>query len=274
MHKPFYTDDFMADVMKIERLPDRLFHYTSVDTLEKILENRSLRFGRLDQMNDPEEARASDVGLASTTVFASCWSSASRESIPLWSIYGGTTKGVRLSMPTNMFLGRQRPTVLQYGGAITSVNTELRIERQPPAMSSVMRSVIGPNKVFYTDDDSFKVRPLVLRADGIAHYNPYDLGMAKGKEWAYEDEWRFKIALMSFAHEFPDDEFLNKVTMNFEEFPVLTTQVFVPLDPSALDELVVTAGPRVSDQEFDCIQTLVQRYAARAEVARSSLAMR
>ncbi|NKJ97099.1 DUF2971 domain-containing protein [Rhizobium leguminosarum bv. viciae] len=271
---PFYTDDFMAEVMGVEALPERLFHYTSIDTLEKILINHTLRFGRLDQVNDPEEAQSDDVPLAATSLFVSCWSSNSVESIPLWSLYGGGRHGVRLSMPVNMFAGRHKPTIFEVGGALTIVDAEMHIMRKSPAMSTTMSAAIGPNKVYYTDDIAFRVRPLIMREGGKARYTPYDLGMAKSTAWAYEEEWRFKIAALSFASEFPDDEYFNKVTLDLDTYPVETNQLFVPLDPSSLDELKVTAGPLVTADEFARIETLLAQHASNAELTRSAIAMR
>src|SRR4051794_29390495 len=101
--KTFYTDDFMFDVMGIEELPSTLYHYTSVDNLKNILQSCTLRFSRLDNVNDPEEAIASDLPFASSSVFVSCWSSAEAESIPMWSMYGQSFCGIRLRLPANMF---------------------------------------------------------------------------------------------------------------------------------------------------------------------------
>jgi hypothetical protein len=103
----FYTDDFMYDVMGIAELPTELYQYTSIDSLDKILESSTLRFSRLDKVNDPEEAIASDLPFASSSVFVSCWSSEEKESIPMWSMYGSRFGGVRIRLPTNMFTGRR-----------------------------------------------------------------------------------------------------------------------------------------------------------------------
>lgn len=56
----FYTDDFMWEVLKIRALPGRLCQFTCVDSLEKILSTRTMKFSRLDRVNDPEEAGAAD----------------------------------------------------------------------------------------------------------------------------------------------------------------------------------------------------------------------
>jgi hypothetical protein len=39
---------------------------------------------RLDGVNDPDEARASDLMDAQTMVFASCWTAQARESLAIW----------------------------------------------------------------------------------------------------------------------------------------------------------------------------------------------
>jgi hypothetical protein len=78
-HEGFYTDDFMFEVMRIEQLPSALHQYTTVESLRNILASRSLRFSRLDTVNDPEEATAPDVPMASSSVFVSCWSGTEAE---------------------------------------------------------------------------------------------------------------------------------------------------------------------------------------------------
>jgi len=273
-HQPFYTDDFMANVLGIEALPKNLFHYTSIDTLEKILANRTLRFGRLDQVNDAEEAQASDVALASTSVFVSCWSTAATEQIPLWSIYGGAFHGVRLCMPSNMFAGRHKPVIYEKGGARTHIDSDLHIVRKSPAMSTTSRSIIGPNKVYYTDDAAYLRRPLIARGGTTARHNPYDLGMVKNTKWAYEEEWRFKIAALPFETEFPNDEYFNNVTLDLTTCPVETSHLLVPLDPPVVDELIVTTGPLVSLSEYRRIEVIVANHAPNATVLKSTIMMR
>ena len=44
----FYTDDFMWNTLGVQKLPEVLYHYTSIETLALILAKRSLRFSRLD----------------------------------------------------------------------------------------------------------------------------------------------------------------------------------------------------------------------------------
>ncbi len=270
----FYTDDFMFDVMGIGELPSVLYQYTSVGSLEKILTSRTLRFSRLDTVNDPEEARASDVPLAASSVFVSCWSGTEAEQIPMWSMYGQNFEGVRIRLPANMFIGRKEPMVFDKGGAMLTVDSWYSITRKSPAMSTNSCAIIGPNKVYYTDDLTYRNRKLVYRQAGTAHLYPYDLGMVKGTHWSYEQEWRFKIAALAFEAQFPDDEYFNKVTLDLAAYPVEAAALFIPLDLSALDELEVTLGPKADDAAVKVVERILERHAPKATLARSQVRIR
>jgi len=270
----FYTDDFMADVMGINELPSVLYQYTSVESLEKILSSRTLRFSRLDTVNDPEEATASDVPKASTSIFVSCWSSNEIEQIPMWSMYGQNFCGVRMRLPANMFKGRHEPIIFDKGGAITTVDESYTIVRKAPAMQTTGRAIIGPNKIYYNDDPAYRARKLVHRRGGVANYYPYDIGMVKGADWSHEEEWRFRIAALSFETQFPDDTYLNEVTLDFEEYPVETQALFVPLDESALDELEITIGPKADGTVVVDVGNMLSKFAPRADLVRSQIRIR
>lgn len=270
----FYTDDFMFDVMGIEELPSVLYQYTSVESLERILASHTLRFSRLDTVNDPEEATASDVPFASSSVFVSCWSGTEAEQIPMWSMYGHNFGGVRIRLPTNMFAGREESIIFEKGGALLTVDSWYSIGRKPPAMVTTGRSIIGPNKVYYSDDPAFRNRKLVYRQGGTAHFYPYDLGMVKGTHWTYEQEWRFKIAALGFEAEFPDDEYFNEVTLNLADYPVEAAALFIPLDPSVFDELEVTLGPKVDRAAANRVERVLAAHATKATLVRSTVHIR
>lgn len=270
----FYTDDFMFDVMGIEELPSALYQYTSLASLEKIIASRTLRFSRLDTVNDPEEAMASDVALAASSVFVSCWSGTEAEQIPMWSMYGQNFSGLRVRLPSNMFVGRKKPMIFEKGGALITVESWYSINRMPPAMSTNSCAIIGPNKIYYSDDPAYRNRPLVYRHDGTAHFYPYDLGMVKGTHWSYEQEWRFKIAALSFESQFPDDEYFNGVTLDFETYPVEAEALFIPLAPSAIDELEVMIGPKADSATCSEVERILAEHAPRATLVHSRIQIR
>jgi hypothetical protein len=148
------------------------------------------------------------------------------------------------------------------------------IVRKAPAMSTSGCAIIGPNKIWYSDDPIYRNRKLVYRKGGTAHFNPYDLGMVKGTHWAYEEEWRFKIAALSFEAQFPDDRYFNEVTLDLAAYPVESEALFIPLDPSALDELEVTIGPRCEAAVVTELRRILAEHAPRAKLVRSRVAIR
>ena len=52
----------------------RIYHYTNNDTLALILKNRTIRFNRLDNVDDLEEGKAESLGIKFCKyIFVSCW---------------------------------------------------------------------------------------------------------------------------------------------------------------------------------------------------------
>jgi hypothetical protein len=95
--------------------------------------------------------------------------------------------------------------------------------------------------------------------------------MVKGIPWLYEQEWRFKIAALSFEVQFPDDGYFNKVTLDLNRYPVVNEFILVPLDPSIFDEMAVTVGPKA---DYGAVEAIISKYASRATIIQSSLAIR
>lgn len=83
--------------------PETLYHYTSLSTLALILENRTIRFTRLDKLDDPQECRTAAPRNIAKTRFASCWTNDARESIPMWREYAGVDCGVRIELTSDPF---------------------------------------------------------------------------------------------------------------------------------------------------------------------------
>jgi hypothetical protein len=264
----------MWHTLGVEALPQVLYHYTSIETLGKILKFSSLRFSRLDKVNDPEEALAADLPYASTSIFVSCWSADAAESIPMWSMYGSAFQGVRIRLPYNMFAGRHEPMVFEEGGAIVRVDGQWEITRASPALGSLGSALIGPNKVFYSNDPQYRSRKSIRREGAIAHYLPYDLGMVKSERWSYEGEWRFKTAALPFAAQFPDDDYFNRVTIDLKKYPVQEESVFVPLDRSAFEDLEVVLGPKVGVAEARHLEKILKTQAPSASIVSSSISIR
>jgi len=77
----------------------RIHHYTSIETLGLILKNRTIRFNRSDQVDDPDEIELEINGYPfAKYLLLSCWTLEEDESIPKWGLYAGKGHGVRITL--------------------------------------------------------------------------------------------------------------------------------------------------------------------------------
>ena len=270
----FYTDDFMWEVLNIRSLPTSLYHYTSIDTLEAILKTRSLKFTRLDKVNDPEEANALDIEKAASLVFVSCWSAQARESIMMWKMYGGNARGVRIAMPHNPFLGRDRPKVFEKGGAQQIISARLEITRSNGGEKMTTSCISGPNKIYYTDDPKFREVKCLEEEMGEITLQLHDLGMVKNSYWAQEEEWRYKVlATMQEAKIFAKPE-LDSLGLNLSKSPVKQNSLFVPIDKSTFGEIEVVLGPLATSDDECRVRGILAALAPKVTLTRSAINMR
>ena len=87
--------------------PDRIYHYTSIDSLALILRTRKLRLSRLDGVDDATEAPQTGDIAFSKYFFVSCWTADSSESIPQWHMYTRNMSGVRIELPAYPFIRKR-----------------------------------------------------------------------------------------------------------------------------------------------------------------------
>lgn len=263
----------MMDEMGIYELPENLYHYTSLESLALILKNNTLRFSRLDSVNDPNEAISLNLPFANTAIFTSSWTSHSDESIPLWKMYTKDMDGVRIKLPVNMFKGRDKPTIFEKGGSTISYPNFINIERLNLGYSLSTSQIQGPNKIYYTDDEKYLYSKVINHVGDNLRINLYDLGLFKKKSWEFEQEWRFKI--LGFINEFylPNDEYTKKI-LDLESFPIKNDYIDVDLEPNIFNEAEFTLGPKVNESQYIFLKSLLENYAPHSTICYSDIKIR
>jgi len=77
----------------------KIYHYTSLENLVLILKNKTIRFNRLDRMDDNCERNFYCLGLNwSPYTYVSCWTESEEENIPLWHMYAKGGIGIRIGL--------------------------------------------------------------------------------------------------------------------------------------------------------------------------------
>ena len=181
--------------------PVVLYHYTSLETLALILRNRTIRFSRLDMVDDPQEQRSADSQNLGKMKLVSCWTSSDEESIPMWREYAGAECGVRIQMKSYPFKRHSvsteslsklsRDAVLNApGGSFDGLHMPLEdFWDRSYHFKEMARSVEMLHEVQYTDDKSL-LFPEVIRScgNGWIEADLNALGVHKATAWSYQRE--------------------------------------------------------------------------------------
>ena len=86
-----------------DNYPSTLYHYTNLETLALILENRTTRLMPLTGVDDLQESMTADSSQIAAFVFVSCWTDNSKESVPMWRSYASLDAGVHIALPSFPF---------------------------------------------------------------------------------------------------------------------------------------------------------------------------
>ena len=143
---------------------DRIHHYTSIETLALILKHRTIRFNRLDRVDDVSEARFQGEHDVAKYLFVSCWTDVDKEDIPQWHIYSDKATGVRISLPRNPFhyrplhLTRQSAGITEEG-TLSPIPMNRLITESHFIMPYIFKNTEGFEcKVSYDDEKTEEVR--------------------------------------------------------------------------------------------------------------------
>lgn len=245
--------------------PKYLFHYTSKENLCLILRKKTIRFSRLDQVNDPEEALTKHFSDACLFTYVSCWTSEEEESLPMWKMYSADMRGLRIQLPVNMFKGRRNPEYESTGFPIMHIDANLNIKRKSCNYPALL---VGPSKVEYMKEPLNTNSCFYENNDQTIDVELLHLGLSKHKYWAFEKEWRFKIIGMPFEGRWPKDHYTK-----FFEVP-LNKYIDVPLDKSVFSELIIQLGPKASFADAEIVRLLLKEYAPGAKLCDSSCKIR
>lgn len=272
--------------------PERIFHYTSIDTLALILKSRKLRFSRLDGVDDAREAPTVHGITFSKYFFVSCWTAERAESIPQWHLYTDNMTGVRIELPSYPFVAKR----------LTPLATWIDVQNQGTLAGPVnFREIYG---------DSYMILPMFLNRDhfaGLVEYvddveeryqeavtirrttnthgsisvdKPFDLVRLKTKHWEFQSEYRFSFFVLPSLPLPPEGPGAPSFYNAMPEHMIRSFQtghdpgvrsIDVDLRPSALSELVVTTGPHCSEGAKLCVESLVKQYAPLGRVQSSEL---
>ena len=267
-----------------------IYHYTNIETLSLILKKKTIRFNRLDKVDDLSEGDSFQKVNLSKFYFISCWTEDSEESIPLWKMYTNEMKGVRIGIPKDEifpFVPINFPEDHK-----PYVKGELR---SPLPFADIFgkEHYIFPNfmteaqfyrKVEY-DKNFVQLKNNAIKLeqtnDGKVSLNisdPTRIASVKSPKWKFQKESRFVLLIFpSFSDKGMVDKEWRENIPNYilqslinGEGPNLNFYD-VTYNKEILKDMTVTLGPKCNEGEIILVRSLLDKFAPEATLSESEL---
>ena len=268
---------------------DKLFHYTSIETLSLILKYRTVRFNRLDRVDDITEGDSFTELKLEKFFFVSCWTYDQNESLPQWNMYTPNMAGVRLSLPKPMFnfspfsLPDTIPHI-KAGTFFSPIPFEKMFADNyfiPPIFLDEKNFA---RKVIYSPDYAeiknqaitFEVKPTGEFKGNIS--DPTGIAALKSPDWEFQKEYRYILLIFpapriekgpnffeQFSREIPNFVASSLYNANGPEINYFDLELSQP----TINELEITTGPLCTEGDIIAIEALLSKYAPDSVLKRS-----
>lgn len=224
-----------------------LYHYTSIQVLALILNNRTIRFSKLSKVNDPLEGIPVMKGL-NDYLFVSCWSREHVENLYMWRMYAGLD-GVRIGLPEDIFTTfPKKPENVKIWDHEQDVKVSLvhGIQEAPQGWKNINiiasfchdikekqgHTMYGPDDMHYYKDDFVDSNIKFTHSSIPTVMSFAAVGIAKIFYWQFEDEVRFRIP------------FKDKIPLKPEDrLDIVGDHIDVGVKDSAFNGIKVVVGP-------------------------------
>jgi hypothetical protein len=272
-----------------------LFHYCTIDTLEAILEHKTLRFKSLEFVDDPQEAEIYGSERMGRVGFVSCWTDTPNESIPMWREYTGCDHAsIRIEASSELFDEITPDHAMDTAAKIREV---WDFSISPP-----YKPVLFP--ITYTNDELL-LKPKLMsenkqececgRKTESWSMNTQLLGRFKNTAWAEQHEWRFLLVAlpMEVHRRHQDGDFFNTADKTsilsaeennnailgamkdaIENVPLPSEYIDFPIDIKKFGPISITLHPNISQQDRQRINRLSDRFHLDSAVRNSELRFR
>lgn len=249
--------------------PQYLYHYTNIEALALILKNKTIRFSRLDFVDDLEEVETADMGKAGRFCFVSCWTEDEEESIPFWHMYTKDMKGVRIKLPSDPFV-EYNVEGKYVTKSFKSNFTYEQILRTDGVVNSAWGDLL--TKVTYTDDENL-IKPMISYKNNEAEGLSFEgVGKYKRSNWSFQKEWRYRIVISPLTLE---EVQMEKNYLIYERlingYNLDIDQYLLNIDSSKFEQMEITLGPNTSYGDRIIVEALVNKFNPNAKIHDSKL---
>jgi len=269
----------------------KIHHYTGIDTLAQILENRTIRFNRLDRVDDMKESEVYGKYKLGKFLFVSCWTNSNKESIPLWHMYSEGLRGVRITIDRDWMYYRPMKVDPKYkaitkGEVLSPIPFNRMLNDEYLILPDFMDRENVLRGVNYVDDPSVYYKNAVkieVGDDGTAKMQMKDVrtfATYKHASWTFQEEVRFVLFILP-SIPIPPDGFSNENYLKTLPSHIMQSIIEgsgpkldcfdVDIDPEVLDNIIVTLGPLHNSGDEIVVKSLLEKYTKNGQIQKSSL---
>lgn len=251
----------------------KIYHYTNINSLALILKNRTIRFNRLDSMDDLEEIGYTPVGVKlGQYMFVSCWTDSNEEDISQWSLYGNKGKGVRIELDSDMFVTYSPNNTPNIKCSDTSDERYLIIPLEKVFNANYMLVPISRNinvndtdiffrKVKYVNNTANEVKDACILTDKKVHVKFNNIGKFKHKRWEFQQEVRFSIIILP-NNGYTDEKLVQYMLYNNikNNISVPINEYFLQLKDEAISNITIRLGPSCEKSDEAIVESLMKNF--------------
>lgn len=262
----------------------KIYHYTTIENLALILKHKTIRFNRLDNMEDPcEKTFLMNQTDWSPYIYVSCWTENPEESIPLWHTYTDGGNGVRIGIDKD-FIDWDKQSI-----ALSVPSRHRHHKSLSKDSSGALSATFNPTRIYHPLSDEVCYHKIDYlsekeyldyeqRIGRVASFIEIDeelmrkyAGRIRKDKWAFQDESRFIIYAVPYTSTDPiitHNDFINLIRMGVHN---QVSYIDVPIKAHKLRDIEITLGPNIDEGKGILAKAVINKYAPSAQLAFSSL---
>ena len=224
----------------------KYFHYTDLNAVDGILENKGFWLSNVSRFNDTMDTE--QFGAGPQPFFSLCFSTGIHENLPLWYLYSGVDgRGARIQL-TSVGI---RDLIQNGSFSLCRINVEHKAEQIMPlkhgeTMDLSFRDVIYAQPPDKEGTYALKYNTMTnyqLTAEEFEAYRSKHMGFCKGLIWFYEKETRLLVRLKGVA----EAEWKQRIQATPQE----DLRVVLSFDESLYKRIKITLAPNISREEIE-----------------------
>ena len=235
-----------------------IYQYTTLQALACILKNKTIRLNNLLNVDDPEEVETIDFNNFGRHIYVSCWTTESKESIPMWCQYANNMTGVRIGVDESLIETLEKIELREFH------YEKKNIDRQ---------AYFGPVSIipieYVKKDDTPHLKPLLLHKYSdktIIELDP--LGRYKNDYWEFQKEVRIWMSILPFVEGLKTDE---QWFEYLEDCKPIGAYFDLPVNDDLLSSMEILCGPKMSIGDYWLLESVVEKYNKDIKIEKSTI---